>query len=116
MNPVYKEKYVLSEETFGYFTIDQNKPKLDKNKRSIKIAALVKIIGGILLIISSLVTKQSSLLFLGGFSVFMIGFGIYDIWVKLPKYDKQIWENVKNSYKGRQYGENWFEVKFYDGS
>lgn len=114
MNPVYKEKYVLSEETFGYFTIDQNKPKLDKNKRSIKIAALVKIIGGILLIISSLVTKQSSLLFLGGFSVFMIGFGIYDIWVKLPKYDKQIWENVKNSYKGRQYGENWFEVKFYD--
>ena len=46
MNPIHKEKYVLSKDTYGNFTIDQNKPKLESNKRKIRITAVVQMLVG----------------------------------------------------------------------
>lgn len=114
MNPIHKEKYVLSQDTYGHFTIDQNKPKLTKNKRMIKITAIVQIVVGTLFVASVLATGQSGMFVFSIFALIMIVLGVHGLMVKYPKYDKQIWENIKSSYEGRQYGDNWFEVKFFE--
>jgi len=114
MNPIHKEKYVLSKETFGNFTIDQNKPKLERNKRNIKITAFVQMIVGIVFIASVIILKQTGMFIFSFFALMMIGVGIHGLKVKYPKYDKQIWENIEKSYEGRGYGDNWFEVKFFE--
>ncbi|MBQ7284088.1 MAG: hypothetical protein IJW74_04460, partial [Oscillospiraceae bacterium] len=114
MNPLHKEKYVLSKEAFGNFTIDQNKAKLDKNKRNIRLTAFVQIIVGLIFIASVIVMKQKDMFIFTAFAVIIIFVGIHGLKVKYPKYDKQIWENIEKSYDGRGYGDNWFEVKFYE--
>ena len=113
MQPVYKEKYVLSKDAFGYFTIDQNKAKLDKNKRMIKFTAWVQIIVAVVFIAATIFTKERNLFVFSIMAIAMLGIGIYGLKVKYPKYDKQIWENIDTSYNGRGYGDSWFEVKFY---
>ena len=113
MQPVYKEKYVLSKDAFGYFTIDQNKAKLDKNKRMIKFTAWVQIIVAVVFIAATIFTKERNLFVFSIMAIAMLGIGIYGLKVKYPKYDKQIWENIDSSYNGRGYGDSWFEVKFY---
>ena len=114
MNPIHKEKYILSKETYGYVTIEQNKPKIDKNKAMIKLTAWIQIIVGVVFIASSIILKQTNMFVFSIFAVVLIGVGIYGLKTKGKKYDKQIWENVEKSYNGREYGENWFEVKFFE--
>ena len=114
MNPLHKEKYVLAKETFGHVTIDQHKAKLDKNKAGIKLTAIVQIIVGLIFIGSVIVLKQTNLFIFTVFAVGLVGVGIHGLKVKYPKYDKQIWESIEKTYNAREYGDNWFEVKFYE--
>lgn len=114
MNPIHKEKYVLSMDTYGHFTIDQNKPKLEKNKRNIRITAVVQMLVGAIFIGSVIVLKQSNMFIFTVFALMLIATGVHGFIVKYNKYDKQIWANIENSYNGREYGDNWFEVKFFE--
>ena len=114
MHPIHKEKYILTKDTYGHFTVDQNKDKLDAKKRGIKLTAWVQIIVGIIFIASVIVLKQTNMFVFSVFALFMIGVGIHGLKVKYPKYDKQIWENIENSWKGKGYDQCWFDVKFYE--
>ena len=114
MNPIHKEKYVLSKDTYGNFTIDQNKPKLEINKRKIRITAVVQMLVGSIFIGSVIVLKQPNMFLFCAFALMLIGTGVHGFTVKYKNYDKLIWKNIENSYEGREYGDNWFEVKFFE--
>ena len=114
MNPIHKEKYVLSKDTYGNFTIDQNKPKLESNKRKIRITAVVQMLVGSIFIGSVIVMKQSNMFLFCAFALMLIATGIHGFTVKYKNYDKLIWKNIESSYEGREYGDNWFEVKFFE--
>ncbi|MBE6877939.1 MAG: hypothetical protein E7488_02070 [Ruminococcaceae bacterium] len=114
MNPIHKEKYILSKDAYGHFTLDQNKQKLDAKKRGIKLTAWVQIIVGIVFIASVIVLKQSGMFIFSAFAVMMIFVGIHGLRIKYPRYDKQIWQNIENSYEGKGYDQCWFDVKFYE--
>ena len=114
MNPIHKEKYVLSKDTYGNFTIDQNKPKLESNRRKIRITAVVQMLVGSIFIGSVIVMKQSNMFLFCAFALMLIATGIHGFTVKYKNYDKLIWKNIESSYEGREYGDNWFEVKFFE--
>lgn len=114
MNPIHKEKYVLSKDTFGNFTIDQNKPKLESNKRKIRITAVVQMLVGSIFIGSVIVLKQPNMFIFCVFALMLIATGIHGFTIKYKNYDKLIWKNIESSYEGREYGDNWFEVKFFE--
>ena len=114
MNPLHKEKYVLSKETFGYVTIDQNKPQLEKNKRNIRLTSWIQIIVGTIFIGAVIVLKQKDMFVFTALAAMLIGVGIFGVKTKGKKYDKQIWENIEKTYNAREYGDNWFEVKFFE--
>lgn len=114
MNPIHKEKYILTKDTYGHFTVDQNKDKLDAKKRGIKLTAWVQIIVGIVFIASVIVLRQSNMFIFTAFAAIMVGVGIHGLKVKYPRYDKQIWENIVSSWEGKGYDKCWFDVKFYE--
>ena len=114
MNPIHKEKYILSKETYGRFTVEQNKDKLAAKKRGIKLTAWVQILAGVLFIAASIFTKQTGMFVFTVFAVVMIFIGIHGLKKKYPNYDKQIWENIENSWKGKGFDTNWFEIKFFE--
>lgn len=114
MSPLHKEKYILKKETYGHFTVDQNKQKLESKKRSIKLTAWVQIIVGIVFIASVFIMKQTGLFVFSILALMMVGVGIHGLKVKYPKYDKQIWDNIANSYEGKGYDSCWFDIKFFE--
>ena len=114
MNPLHKEKYILSKDTFGHVTLNQHKPTIERNKRNIKVTAFVQMIVGIIFIASVFILKQTNMFVFTVFAFGLIGVGIHGLKVKYPKYDKQVWESIEKTYNAREYGENWFEVKFFE--
>ncbi|MBQ6896864.1 MAG: hypothetical protein IJN69_06620 [Oscillospiraceae bacterium] len=114
MHPIHKEKYILSKDTYGHFTVDQNKQKIEAKKRGIKLTAWVQIIVGVLFIASVIILKQTNMFVFTVFAVIMIIVGIHGLKKKYPDYDKQIWKNIETSWQGKGYDQCWFDVKFYE--
>ena len=69
---------------------------------------------GAIFIGSVIVLKQPNMFVFCAFALMLIGTGVHGYVVKYPKYDKLIWANIEKSYEGREYGDNWFEVKFFE--
>ena len=114
MNPIHKEKYILSKETYGKFTLEQNKAKILAKKRGIKLTAWVQILSGVLFIAALLFTKQTGMFVFSIFAVIMVIIGIHGLKKKYPNYDNQIWQNIENSWQGKGFDQNWFEIKFFE--
>ena len=114
MSPIHKEKYILKKDTYGHFTVDQNKEKLDTKKRGIKLTAWVQIVVGVVFIASVIILKQKNMFIFSFFALMLAGAGVHGLKVKYPRYDKQIWENIEKSWEGKGYDQCWFDVKFYE--
>lgn len=114
MSPIHKEKYILAKETYGHFTVDQNREKLESKKRGIKLTAWVQIVVGVVFIASVIILKQKNMFIFSFFALMLAGAGVHGLKVKYPKYDKQIWENIEKSWQGKGFDQNWFDIKFFE--
>lgn len=114
MNPLHKEKYILSFDSYAAFNADTSKAKIEKNKRGLKTASYFQIGAGGLFIISMIFTKEKNMFVFTVFAVLLVIYGLYGLLVKVKKYDGQVEQSLKNSYEKAGFKNSFFDVKFYE--
>lgn len=114
MNPIYKEKYILTPEAFNAFNLDSKRAQINKNITNIKVTAIIQVVVGALFILASIITRQPGLFVFNIFAVIVMFFGGYSLKTKPQKYQKQVEDSLKKAYENGRYGECFFDVKFFE--
>lgn len=114
MKPLYRLKYVLGVDTYGCFTYDQNKEKLESQREKIKKMGILQIVAGILFVVISFIFFRQQIILSIAFGAFLVITGVQSVTKKYKDYNVRIAENVKKSYDARGYNDAWFEVKFFE--
>ncbi len=117
MNPIYKEKYILTPEAFNGFNLDSKKAQIEKNINNIKITALIQVFVGAIFIIASMasiISGEHSLFVFNVFALIVMFWGGYSLKTKPKKYQKQVEESLKKAYENGRYGECFFDIKFFE--